>query len=125
MATPNSLGDTQVAAGIMMGDMLSFGSLVERAMEVFLVTLLGVVLMAHWDWRALAVGGMLFCLIRPACVALMPWGALLDRRQRCTDRLVRHSRDRQPVLSVLCVESRLGEFAGHVVQRSDACRWWR
>jgi NhaP-type Na+/H+ or K+/H+ antiporter len=76
------LGDTQVAAGIMMGDMLSFGSLVERAMEVFLVTLLGMVLMAHWDWRALAVGGMLFCVIRPACVALMPWGALLDRRQR-------------------------------------------
>ena len=47
----------------MIGDMLSFGSLVERAMEVFLVTLLGVVLMAHWDWRALAIGGVLFCLI--------------------------------------------------------------
>lgn len=72
----------QVAAGIMMGDMLSFGGLVERAMEVFLVTLLGVVLIAHWDWRALLVGGVLFCLIRPACVALMPWGTLLDRRQR-------------------------------------------
>ncbi|MFJ4246938.1 cation:proton antiporter [Pseudomonas sp. NPDC089741] len=73
---------SQVAAGIMMGDMLSFGGLVERAMEVFLVTLLGVVLIAHWDWRALLVGGVLFCLIRPACVALMPWGTLLDRRQR-------------------------------------------
>lgn len=72
----------QVAAGIMMGDMLSFGGLVERAMEVFLVTLLGVVLIEHWDWRALLVGGVLFCLIRPACVALMPWGTLLDRRQR-------------------------------------------
>ena len=35
------LEDSQVAAGIMMGDMLAFGSLVERAMEVFLVTLLG------------------------------------------------------------------------------------
>ncbi len=73
---------SQVAAGIMMGDMLSFGGLVERAMEVFLVTLLGVVLVEHWDWRALLVGGALFCLIRPACVALMPWGTLLDRRQR-------------------------------------------
>lgn len=72
----------QVAAGIMMGDMLSFGGLVERAMEVFLVTLLGVVLIAHWDWRALLVGGALFCLIRPACVALMPWGTLLATRQR-------------------------------------------
>ncbi|WP_166219556.1 cation:proton antiporter [Pseudomonas atagonensis] len=76
------LQSSQVAAGIMMGDMLSFGSLVERAMEVFLVTLLGVVLMAHWDWRALLVGGVLFCIIRPVCVALMPWGSLLDRRQR-------------------------------------------
>ncbi|MFJ2709452.1 cation:proton antiporter [Pseudomonas sp. NPDC087346] len=76
------LASSQVAAGIMMGDMLSFGSLVERAMEVFLVTLLGVVLLAHWDWRALLVAGVLFCVIRPVCVALMPWGALLDRRQR-------------------------------------------
>lgn len=41
------LEDSQVAAGIMMGDMLSFGGLVERALEVFLVTLLGVVLVTH------------------------------------------------------------------------------
>jgi len=73
---------SQVAAGIMMGDMLAFGGLVERAMEVFLVTLLGVVLVTHWDWRALWVGAVLFCLIRPACVALMPWGSLLAWRQR-------------------------------------------
>jgi NhaP-type Na+/H+ or K+/H+ antiporter len=78
----NNLEDTQVAAGIMMGDMLAFGSLVERAMEVFLVTLLGVVLIAHWDWRALLVGGVLFCVIRPLSVCVMPWGRLLDWRQR-------------------------------------------
>ncbi|TWC23146.1 MULTISPECIES: sodium:proton antiporter [unclassified Pseudomonas] len=78
----DNLEDTQVAAGIMMGDMLAFGSLVERAMEVFLVTLLGVVLIAHWDWRALLVGGVLFFLIRPLSVAVMPWGRLLDWRQR-------------------------------------------
>ncbi|MBK5418601.1 cation:proton antiporter [Pseudomonas sp. TH31] len=76
------LEDTQVAAGIMMGDMLSFGSLVERAMEVFLVTLLGVVLVAHWDWRALVIAAVLFCAIRPLSVWLMPWGRLLDGRQR-------------------------------------------
>jgi NhaP-type Na+/H+ or K+/H+ antiporter len=76
------LEDTQVAAGIMMGDMLSFGSLVERAMEVFLVTLLGVVLVAHWDWRALAIAAVLFCAIRPLSVWLIPWGRLLDGRQR-------------------------------------------
>ncbi|MGE8186641.1 cation:proton antiporter [Pseudomonas sp. NPDC086278] len=78
----DQLEDTQVAAGIMMGDMLAFGSLVERAMEVFLVTLLGVVLIAHWDWRALPIGAVLFCLIRPLSVAVMPWGRLLEWRQR-------------------------------------------
>ena len=76
------LEDTQVAAGIMMGDMLSFGSLVERAMEVFLVTLLGIVLIAHWDWRALLVALVLFGMIRPLTVWLMPWGSLLNGPQR-------------------------------------------
>ncbi|KAI2671726.1 sodium:proton antiporter [Pseudomonas sp. TNT3] len=78
----DKLEDSQVAAGIMMGDMLAFGGLVERAMEVFLVTLLGVVLIAHWDWRALPVGAALFFLIRPLSVAAMPWGGLLEGRQR-------------------------------------------
>ncbi|MDY7533146.1 sodium:proton antiporter [Pseudomonas sp. Bout1] len=76
------LQDTQIAAGVMMGDMLAFGGLVERSMEVFLVTLLGVVLVSHWDWRALAVGALLFCVIRPLSVLSMPWGTLLDRNQR-------------------------------------------
>ncbi|MGY2188960.1 potassium/proton antiporter [compost metagenome] len=77
-----NLEDTQVAAGIMIGDMLSFGSLVERAMEVFLVTLLGVVLVGHWDWRALAISLALFCVVRPLSVALVPWGGLLSGPQR-------------------------------------------
>lgn len=76
------LQDTQIAAGVMMNDMLSFGSLVERSMEVFLVTLLGIVLVSHWDWRALAVAALLFGVIRPVSVFAMPWGSLLDRRQR-------------------------------------------
>ncbi|HEK1007983.1 TPA: cation:proton antiporter [Pseudomonas putida] len=76
------LEDTQVAAGIMLGDMLSFGGLVERAMEVFLVTLLGVVLLEHWDWRALWVAGALFVLIRPLSTLLLPFGGLLDLGQR-------------------------------------------
>lgn len=75
------LDDSQIAAGIMLGDMLAFGSLVERAMEVFLVTLLGVVLLEHWDWRALVVAGALFLVIRPLSIGLMPWRGLLDRRQ--------------------------------------------
>jgi NhaP-type Na+/H+ or K+/H+ antiporter len=76
------LEETQVAAGIMLGDMLAFGSLVERSMEVFIVTLLGVVLPLHWNWHALPVAAALFLLIRPASVLLMPWGALLGGHQR-------------------------------------------
>ncbi|MDD2058162.1 cation:proton antiporter [Pseudomonas sp. GD03860] len=76
------LQDKQVAAGVMMGDMLAFGGLVERAMEVFLVTLLGIVLASHWDWRALGVGLALFVVLRPLGTLLLPWGTLLDRQQR-------------------------------------------
>lgn len=76
------LADTQVASGVMVGDMLAFGTLVERALEVFLLTLLGAVLANHWDWRALGVGFVLFCVIRPLSVLAMPWGALLSVRQR-------------------------------------------
>ena len=78
----SQLADTQIAAGVMMGDMLSFGSLVERSMEVFLVTLLGIVLVSHWDWRALPLAALLFCVIRPFSVCAMPWGSLVDRQQR-------------------------------------------
>lgn len=77
-----SLDDGQLAAGVMMSDMLAFGSLVERTMEVFLVTLLGVVLANHWDWRALAIGALLFAVIRPLSVLALPWGRLLDGPQR-------------------------------------------
>jgi len=58
-----------------MRDMLTFGNLLERSLEVLLVTLLGVLLAAHWDMRALGLGLALFCVIRPLSTRL-----LLDRR---------------------------------------------
>lgn len=76
------LDESQVAAGIMLGDMLAFGRLVERAMEVFLVTLLGVVLLEHWDWRALYIGGALFIVIRPLSVLILSSGGSLKLLQR-------------------------------------------
>ncbi|AZF05448.1 sodium:proton antiporter [Pseudomonas sp. R5-89-07] len=78
----SALEDTQIAAGVMMGDMLAFGGLIERSMEVFLVTVLGLVLASHWDWRAVPVAALLFCVIRPLSVLAMPWGRLIDLRQR-------------------------------------------
>lgn len=72
---PRRLANPTVAAGVLMRDMLTFGNLLERSLEVLLVTLLGVLLAAHWDMRALGLGLALFCVIRPLSTRL-----LLDRR---------------------------------------------
>lgn len=79
----DSLEAPQLAAGVMMGDIMAFGSLVERSMEVLLITLLGALLWGYWDWRGVGIGLALFCIIRPLAV----WGlgggrALLSRHQR-------------------------------------------
>lgn len=100
------LDDSRVAAGIMLGDMLAFGSLVERAMEVFLVTLLGVVLLVHWDWQGLIVAGALFCIIRPLSVFLTPFAPRFGCSSARTSGLVRYQGNRQPVLSLLRDKSR-------------------
>lgn len=73
----------QVAAGVMMSDMMVFGSLVERSMEVLLITLVGAMLWGHWDWRGAGIGLVLFCVIRPLAVWTLGGGrALLSRHQR-------------------------------------------
>ena len=74
--------DPTTAAGVMVGDILSFGHVLERALEVLLVTILGVVVAVHWDWRALVVGGLLFCVIRPLAVWLVLRGGLVSPGQR-------------------------------------------
>lgn len=78
----DSLSDSQLAAGMMMGDMLVFGSLVERAMEVLLITLLGAAIAFYWDWRAVGLGLALFCVIRPLSVWLLISSRLLSRPQK-------------------------------------------
>ncbi|AYN97159.1 sodium:proton antiporter [Pseudomonas sp. LTJR-52] len=67
----NKLSNATVAAGVLMGDMLAFGNLLERSLEVLLVTLLGVLLYPHWDWRAAGLALLLFCVIRPLSVYLL------------------------------------------------------
>jgi NhaP-type Na+/H+ or K+/H+ antiporter len=76
------LSESQLAAGVMMGDMLAFGSLVERAMEVLLITLLGAAIALYWDWRAIILGLALFCVIRPLSVWLLISRHLLTRPQK-------------------------------------------
>ncbi|MFF7708984.1 cation:proton antiporter [Pseudomonas sp. NPDC007930] len=82
-ADASALEKPQLAAGVMMGDMLAFGSLVERSMEVVLITLLGTLLYRYWDWHAVGLGLLLFCVIRPLAVWLLGGGRrLLSGHQR-------------------------------------------
>lgn len=72
----------KIAAGTLIVDILSFGGLLERALEVVLVMLLGAALSACWDWRGVWLALALFCLVRPlACWVLLPRTGL-DRWQR-------------------------------------------
>ncbi|MCO2638417.1 sodium:proton antiporter [Pseudomonas aeruginosa] len=72
----------KVAAGAVMLDVLSFGNLLERSLEVLLVTLLGAMLYQHWDWRALPLALLLFCVCRPAMVWLLVGRRLMHPAQR-------------------------------------------
>jgi NhaP-type Na+/H+ or K+/H+ antiporter len=76
------IADPTAAAGVLVGDILSFGNVLERALEVLLVTILGVVVAAHWDWRALLLGALLFGAIRPLAVWLLLRGGLVSPGQR-------------------------------------------
>ncbi|MBD1554175.1 cation:proton antiporter [Pseudomonas typographi] len=83
VADVDTLEKPQLAAGVMMGDMLAFGSLVERAMEVALITLLGALLWRYWAWPAVILGAALFCVIRPLMVWLLGGSRrLLSSHQR-------------------------------------------
>lgn len=74
--------EPKVVAGLLMGEILSFGDIVERVLEVVLVTLLGALLAFHWDWRAVPLGLALFCVIRPLSVVAIVRGNALCKRQR-------------------------------------------
>lgn len=82
--TPATSRDTtpHEAAGVLMGGILSFGHILERILEVLLVTLLGAMLAMHWDWRALPLGLALFCMVRPLSVMVLVRVRGISNRQR-------------------------------------------
>ncbi len=90
MANAEDIEEPRMAAGVMMGDMLAFGSLVERSFEVLLVTLLGVVLITHWGQPRAAAGRLAVRGDPPA--GRGEHAALHPHRSPpgCADRLVRH-----------------------------------
>ncbi len=78
------IAEPKVAVGVMMGDILTFGGQMERSLEVLLVTMLGVLVSVHWDWRAIPLALALFLLIRPLAVWLLMPRRYLDRGQSLT-----------------------------------------
>ncbi|MBU1300504.1 MAG: cation:proton antiporter, partial [Gammaproteobacteria bacterium] len=80
----DKIAEPKVAAGVMVGDILTFGGQLERSLEVLLVTILGVLVSVHWDWRAVPLALALFVVIRPLSVWLLIPHRYLDPNQRLT-----------------------------------------
>ena len=74
--------EPKVVAGLMLGDVFAFGGQIERSLEMLLVTMLGVLVSVHWDWRAVPLALALFLLIRPLSVWLLMPRRYLDATQR-------------------------------------------
>jgi sodium/hydrogen antiporter len=80
--TASELRRPSVAAGVMVAETFSFGDTMERVLEVLLVVVVGVTLATHWDWRGIALGGVLFVVIRPLVVFACFAGSSVTRIQR-------------------------------------------
>ncbi|HEY5927552.1 MAG TPA: cation:proton antiporter [Kofleriaceae bacterium] len=62
---PQALEQPAVAAGVLVSETLSFGSTVERLVEVGMIVAVGVAIATHWDPRAIPLAAALFVIIRP------------------------------------------------------------
>jgi sodium/hydrogen antiporter len=79
---PEELRAPAVAAGVLVAETISFGSTLERILEVMLVTLVGVAVGSYWDPRALLVAPVLFFVVRPAATYVLLFGTKTSRLQR-------------------------------------------
>jgi sodium/hydrogen antiporter len=71
-----------VAAGVVLRDVITFGDTAERLLEVLLVVLVGVALGTHWDARGALLGVVLFAVARPGASWLLLTGTPTSRIQR-------------------------------------------
>ncbi len=59
-----------IAAGVLVGDVLSFGDTAERLLELAIIVTVGAMLAVHWDARAIPLAAALFLLVRPVAVVI-------------------------------------------------------
>ncbi len=76
------LKEPAVAAGVLVAETISFGDTAERLLEVLLVVLVGILLAAHWDPRAVPLALLLFLVIRPLSARLLLAGTPTTNSQR-------------------------------------------
>lgn len=71
-----------VAAGVLVAETISFGTTVERILELTLVTLVGAAVGSYWDWRAVGISVVLFFGLRPLSTYLLLIGTKTSASQR-------------------------------------------
>jgi sodium/hydrogen antiporter len=76
------LKEPAVAAGVLVAETISFGDTVERLLEIMLVVLVGVLLGAHWDPRAVPLALLLFFVVRPLATRVLLAGTPTTNAQR-------------------------------------------
>lgn len=82
VVTKEEISEPAIAAGVLVAEVFSFGDIVERLLEVFLVVLVGVALASYWDVRALPLAMLLFIVIRPLATMLLLVGTPTTYLQR-------------------------------------------
>lgn len=80
---PEDIEAPAVAAGVLVAETMSFGTTVERVLEVVLVTLIGAAVGSYWEWRAVPVAFCLFFVLRPVSTYVMLLGTGTSALQRC------------------------------------------
>jgi NhaP-type Na+/H+ or K+/H+ antiporter len=76
------MGREDVAAGVVLHDVITFGDTAERLLEVTLVVLVGVALGTHWSPAGALLGLVLFVAIRPPAAVALLLGTPTSLRQR-------------------------------------------
>jgi sodium/hydrogen antiporter len=79
---PEELEAPAIAAGVLVAETMSFGTTVERILEVVLVTLVGAAVGSYWDYRALPIAFFLFFVLRPLGVYVLLLGTKTSALQR-------------------------------------------
>ncbi|MDX5627481.1 MULTISPECIES: sodium:proton antiporter [unclassified Brenneria] len=70
------------SVGLVVGDALSFGDMVERLFAAAIIIVLGITLAQHWDPAGLLIAALLFLVIRPLSVWIATLGVKAPREQR-------------------------------------------